>query len=157
MKEKCIEGTFGWLQAPATNLILKKYRNKEGGPTGPPFVTIRLLSGRSYQYFQGITPHALIASSALYAARSWIIFHDQRPEPMKYRMRIVGACHSAQGLGACSLRRAGGHRRLIDQQPVKAHGFYGVAELIEVHRLLDIAICAQPVALHEVALLLRRG
>ena len=50
----------------------------------------------------------------------------------------------AQGLG---------DRGLVDHQPVKSNLPDGVAEFVEVHRLLDVAVHSEFVSLDEVLLL----
>src|ERR1700730_1053159 len=50
-----------------------------------------------------------------------------------------------------------GCRRLVEEHPVEPHLLHGVAELLEVHGLHDIAVDAQAVALDEVTLLARGG
>src|ERR1700687_5745925 len=44
-------------------------------------------------------------------------------------------------------------RRLVHQQPVVAQPFDGIPELVEINRLLNVAVAAQPVALHQIVFL----
>src|SRR5262249_28662629 len=52
---------------------------------------------------------------------------------------------------------AGRRRRLVEEDPVESHLLHGVAELLEIHGLHDIAVDPQPIAFDEVALLARGG
>src|SRR5439155_15989933 len=54
-------------------------------------------------------------------------------------------------------RRSGGARRLIEQEPVETELGHRAHELFEVHRLDDVAVDPEFVALDDVALLARRG
>src|SRR5580700_5593417 len=48
-------------------------------------------------------------------------------------------------------------RRLVHHQPVIAEPFDGRAELVEINRLLNVAVDPQPVALHHVLFLFGGG
>src|SRR6266700_8172269 len=85
------------------------------------------------------------------------------------RQRGTGGHHAAglpgrvHGLEPADLPAAGRRRQLgrfrwlVQEQPVHAEGPGRLLELIEVDRLDDVAVDAQPVALDQVTLLARRG
>ena len=50
-----------------------------------------------------------------------------------------------------------GHGRLVDQKPIHAYALHRVPELVKIHRLLDVTIGAQVVALDQIALFLGAG
>src|SRR5579859_3535739 len=57
------------------------------------------------------------------------------------------------GIGGSGLRDAVYHRKLVDDQPVEADVFDGVPKLLEVHRLLNVTVGSQPIAIDQVAFL----
>src|SRR5437588_8388321 len=72
---------------------------------------------------------------------------------------IHGFCASSQASAICAGGRlrlrgafpnAGDDGGLIDEQPIETHVFHGLAKLVKVDWLLDIAVCPQSVPLHEV-------
>src|SRR5205814_4447884 len=72
---------------------------------------------------------------------------------------IHGFCASSQASAICTGGRlrlrgafpnAGDDGGLIDEQPIETHVFHGLAKLVKVDWLLDIAVCPQSVPLHEV-------
>src|SRR2546426_11506429 len=58
---------------------------------------------------------------------------------------------------ARSFRFSRDGRRFVHEQPIELDLPHGLGKLLKVHRLDDVAVDAQLVALHDVAVLPRRG
>src|SRR6266571_6948462 len=49
------------------------------------------------------------------------------------------------------------HGRLIGDQPVQPYLLDCISKLVEIHGLLDVAVCAQAITIYEIPLFLRRS
>src|SRR5437867_7078876 len=47
------------------------------------------------------------------------------------------------------------HGRLIGDQPVQPYLLDCISKLVEIHGLLDVAVCAQAITIHEIPLFFR--